>query len=445
MVYHRITSILQGQGLNPTLLRGGLGSIGLKIVGTGLSLLMAVVLARSLGPEGYGIYSYVLAIVTLLALPAQAGLPTLVVRETSKAEARNHWEIMRGLWRWSSAVALFLSFILVLFAFTAATLAPNYFESGYLDTFYWALMLVPLIALGNIRGAALRGLRKVVQGQLPETIIRPGLFVLIFFLFSMTFPQKLTPSIAMATHGLAAGFAFLIGAWLLYRARPMPLRNSQGVEYQTSAWVRTLIPLAVISGISVINAQADILMLGWFRSAEEVGIYRVAASAVGLIGFGMAALTSMLAPHFARLYSEEDACGLQRTVTLGTRAMMALALPVFLVFTLAGAPLLTFAFGEEFSSAYLPLVILSIGNLISVAVGAVGALLNMSGHERYTARGTLIAATVNLLLNSLLIPFWGVVGAALATSGSLALWNLLLWRTAKARVGISSGIIGRLT
>lgn len=444
MRIQQLRSQLQGDGLKATLLRGGLGSLGLKVASTALSLLMAVVLARSLGAEGYGVYAYVMALVTLLALPAQAGLPTLVVRETSKAEASHHWGLMRGLWRWSSRVAITLSLILMIIAWAIAWLVSDHFPPEYINTFYYSLALVPLVALGNLRGAALRGLRKVVQGQLPETILRPGLFVLMVVVAYGIFSQDLTPVLAMALHVLAASLAFLVGAWLLFRARPLPLSNSPQTEYQTSAWVRTILPLALISGISLINAQADILMLGLFRNAEEVGVYRVAASAVALIGFGMTAITSVVAPHFARLYAQADMSSLQHVVSRSAQAMLLLALPVFLAFTLTGKPLLTLIFGAEFSAAYLPLAILAMGNLISVAMGSVGALLNMSGHERDTARGTMIAAVANIALNALLIPCWGAIGAATATAGSLAIWNFILWRSAKVKIGISSGVFGHL-
>lgn len=76
-------------------MRGGLASIAIKVFGLGFSLLTAVVLARVLGPEQYGIYSYVLAIVSILAIPAMFGLPSLIVRETAKAEVKQEWCINR--------------------------------------------------------------------------------------------------------------------------------------------------------------------------------------------------------------------------------------------------------------------------------------------------------------------------------------------------------------
>lgn len=434
---------LQGSELKAALLRGGTGSLCLKVVSTALSLTVAAVLARLLGAEGYGVYAYVMALVTILALPAQAGLPTLVVRETAKAHVAQRWGLMWGLWRWSSRLSLGLSLLLLGCGLVAVWLVGDRFTRQHVSTFYFGLLLVPLVALGNLRSAALRGLRRVLQGQLPETMFRPGLFLLIIATAHLVLPRKITPEVAMASHAAAAAMAFIWGAWFLYRARPPSMKSAPyALEYETHAWRKTIVPLALIAGIGMINAHADTLMLGWFRSAEEVGLYRVAASSAGLLGFGMTALNSVVAPHFARLYAQRNMAQLQQLVTRSAQVMVALALPVFIAFILAGEALLTLAFGNEFATAYIPLIILSFGHLFSVAVGSVGALLNMTGHERSTALGAVVAAGSNVILNAVLIPLLGVSGAALATAGSLVLWNLVLWRAARAQVGISCGLLG---
>src|SRR5690554_7702772 len=94
---NRITQQFQGNSLKSNLMRGGLASIAIKIFGLGLSLLTAIILARTLGPEQYGVYSYVLAIVSILAIPAMFGLPSWIVRETAKAEVKHEWGKMGGV------------------------------------------------------------------------------------------------------------------------------------------------------------------------------------------------------------------------------------------------------------------------------------------------------------------------------------------------------------
>jgi O-antigen/teichoic acid export membrane protein len=164
----------------------------------------------------------------------------------------------------------------------------------------------------------------------------------------------------------------------------------------------------------------------------------VAVSIATLVAFGLQAVTMVVAPHFARLYTQNDMARLQRLVTLSARAILAVALPVVLVLVLFGEPLLRLIFGEEYSGGYTPMAILAGGQLVNAAIGSVGVLLNMTGHERETARGVAIAAAANVALNLLLIPPFGLNGAALATALSMTLWNLVLWQAVRLRLNIDS-------
>src|SRR5690606_38031709 len=179
-----ITAFYSGIGIEGQLLRGGVLSLVVKLMSTVMALVLAIVLARMLGAEGFGIYSFVFALISILAIPAQLGLPNLVVRETAKAQVTKRWDIIKGLWRWASLVALAMSAALMSLGVAAAWLLADEFSSVHLQTLWWGLLLVPLVALGNLRGAALRGLRKVVQGQLPEFILRPLFLVILSLIFN---------------------------------------------------------------------------------------------------------------------------------------------------------------------------------------------------------------------------------------------------------------------
>ena len=434
---------LVGEGLIARLLQGSLGSVAVKVCGMVLSLSLAIVLARTLGPEGYGIYAFVFALISLLAIPAQFGLPALVVRETAKAHVTGQWRLMRGVWRWSTQAAGALSLALGLVAALIAWIFAEHFTQIQLVTFAWGVLLVPLLALGNLRGAALRGLRHVVLGQFPEIVLRPALFLVLVACALVFWPaEDLTSAKAMALHVVAAAAAFGVGAWLLLRARPPGVRNAHQVEYHSRQWLVSVMPLAFIAGMQLINQQIDILMLGIFASAEEVGVYRVAVQGAMLVSFGLTAIGMVTWPYYARLYEKRDMPSFQRVATLSARAMLALALPIAVVFILFGQWLLAFVFGGEYTSAYYPLVILACANVVHAAFGTVGPLLNMTGHERITARGIAIAAGCNVVLNAALIPPFGMLGAATATSLTLVIWNLVLWMSVRRVLRIDSSVFG---
>ena len=438
-----VRKLMSGPGLRAELLRGGVGSIAVKVLGTLLSFAVAVVLARTLGPAGYGIYAYVFALISLLSIPAQFGLPVLVTRETAKAHVNREWEVMRGVWRWATLGSCALALVLALGAGAIAWFFAARFTELQLITFAWGLLLVPLLALGKLRGAALRGLRYVVQGQLPEMMLRPAFFLLLLaFLFVLWPEDGLTSAKAMALHVVAAATAFGVGAWLLMRARPAEVRGVDEVAYRHRQWFFSTMPLAFIAGMQLITQQTDLLMLGIFLTAEEVGVYRVAMQGAVLVSFGLTAIGMVTWPYYARLYEKGDMAAFQRVATLSARAMLALALPVAAIFILFGQWLLAFVFGSEYVSAYYPLVILACANVIHAGFGTVGPLLNMTGYESITARGIAIAAGCNVVLNAAFIPLFGMLGAAVATSIALVIWNFILWFSVRRILQVDSSALG---
>ena len=98
-------------------------------------------------------------------------------------------------------------------------------------------------------------------------------------------------------------------------------------------------------------------------------------------------------------------------------------------------------FGEEYADGRIALAILCVGQLTNALVGSVGFLLNMTGNERDVAKGFAIAAIINIALNLVLIPLFGIEGAAFATAVSMMVWNVLLYRQARAKLGIDSSVM----
>lgn len=444
MLSKSLASLLgQPETLRGRLIRGGLGSLALKLGSTALGFLLAILLARTLGPEGYGVYAFVIAIISLLAIPTQLGLPQLVVRETAKAQAAEAWGLMSGLWRWSTlAVWLFTAVVLAL-AFVGLLLFGDRLDALTRTTFITGLLLVPLIALGNLRGAALRGLSHVVAGQLPETVFRPGILIaLCLIVILVSSSQTLSAATAMGLHALAAAIAFSLGAWLLWRARPIELASHPAPVYAAREWTASAWPLALTSGLFAVNAQLGVLLLVLFEASEAVGIYKVATAVATLIPFGLSAVNLVVMPYFARLHAQGDRARLQKLVTLSARAILALALPVTLVFVFFGKPLLTLAFGPDYGVGHKALAILAIGQMVNAGMGSVGVLLNMTGHERDTLRGVAVAAVTNILFGLVLIPAFGLEGAAVATAVTLVIWNLLLRRAVWRRIQIETVAFG---
>lgn len=435
-------ALFHADNLRAQLLRGGAGSVGLKVASVALGLALAIVLARILGPSDYGVYVYVYALVSLLAIPAQFGLPALVIRETAKAEANFQWGLMRGLWRWAGLCALGMAFAIGIVSAAVAWMFVGNFSGVELTTFWWGLVLVPLLALGSLRGAALQGLRKVVRGQLPELLIRPALLVLFVLVVSVLRHGSLPPDQAMALHVLAAAAAFGFGAVLLWRERPLALAESPRPIYDARHWLMSVLPLGLIAGMWVIYTQIDVVLLGVFGTSSDVGVYRVAAQGALLVPLGLSAVGMVTMPYFARFHALGDLVRFQQVATAGARASLLFALPIALVFFVFGSLILRLVFGSAYMSGYLPLAILSAAQLVNCGFGIIWPLLEMSGFERDAAKGMVIAAVCNTVLNAIMIPHYGMTGAAIATGTTLIIQNVVMWGLVRHRLGVDSSALG---
>lgn len=428
--------------LRAHLIRGATGVLALNVTNALLALATGVLLARALAPSGYGVYAYALAWIQLLLIPTTVGLPALVTREVAIYGAHRDWSRLRGLLLRANQVVLALSLALMLLAGGATWLIAGSHEPSS-TTLWLALPLLPLLGLAALRGACLRGLHRVLFAQLPETVVRPTLFLGLIGTIWL-FGARLTPERAMGAQVFAVTGAFLLGAVLLWRCLPREV-GSATPAYATRAWAASALPFLLMGGLNLINYQTDLIMLGWFRSAGEVGVYRVAGVGAGLVVFVLGAANALLAPSIAALYARGERHRLQRIMTQSARLVLLCALPVALVLILFGRRSLAAIFGDEYAVGATALAILAAAQLANAATGSVGQLLSMTGHERDAARGIGLSALVNLALNALLIPRWGMNGAAAATAASLITWNVLLALLVHRRLGLHSTALGTPT
>lgn len=437
-----IKAKLTGQSDKSRLLRGGIGALAIKIVSTLLGLVSSIVLTRALGVEQFGAYTYVFSLIALLSVPTQFGMTTLVVRETAKAEANKTWGVMKGLWKWTNLVSLGLSVVIITLCFIYINFIPSTSSTLDKSSYLLALVSLPFIALSSLRSASLQGLRKIVKGQTPESLIKPFSMITMVAIAWYYSDVGLQASDAVFYNVVATVFAFIIGIGLLQREKPNEVNRQQVTEYKKEEWIKSVIPLSLLQGVLVINSQTDLLMLGMFANEIEVGLYRVAFQGAALTTLGLTAVASMAMPYMARYHSQSRIDKLAYLSVMSARASMLLALPALIVFAFYGKELLSLLFGESFAGSYMILLILTGSQFLNAFFGTSGRVLNMSGLENVTLKTMFLATAVNVLLNAVLIPFYGAVGAAVATATSIVLRNIILWVVLRELVGIDSTALG---
>ena len=430
------------ESLGATLVKGVVGTAGVKVAHAAITFATAALLAQALGPARYGIFSLVLAFVALLTIPSELGIPGLAVREVAVTNAHKDWDHMRGFIVWSHRLVAVTCVALIAVGAACLLLWGDHLSPVKRACMWLGLILVPVLSFGALRDSMLRGLRKVVLGQLPQQVIRPAVILVLLLIYLHAETGVRSPVVVMSLHITSVALAFCFGLYFFLNARPIELSGAQS-KFKSAAWLKSSIPFGLSAALQLINGRTDVLTLGFFRTDAEIGIYRVASQMAAIVVFALLSVNMIQGPHIAHLFSKGDMQMLQKMITRSAQAVMLFALPVVLVIVVFGEFIIRIVFGPEYESAYVPLVILCVGQLVNASMGSVGALLNMTGHERDTTKSILVAAVVNVALNLSLVPLWGIIGAAVATASTLIVWNLIMWHKVRARIGIEPSLFFR--
>jgi len=402
------------------------GSFLIRIVYTLFGFINSVLLARFLGAEQYGVYIFALSIVALLSIPTQFGMPMLVVREFAAFQANKQWGLMKGLGLRSHQFVLVVSAIICSCAATWLWINPdNYAENKQLALLI-SLALVPILSLGSLRDAMLRGLRHVILAQLPESFIRPLLLMmgLLSAIYFFQFQAKVNNILIF--YIICSVIAFLIGWYLFNKHKPEEL-EATAAAFDSQLWFKAAFPIGLTSAMQVVSGELSILYLGFLSLDSEIAFFRIAVLASAVIAIFMQVSDSIVAPYFSRFFHQKKYREIESLIKKVCILTTALTIPVFIVFITTGEWLISSFYGDSYKSAYYPLIILSFGQLLNAAIGPVALLLVMSGQQKLVTWGTLFSLSVNITLHIILVPIYGMIGAAIASSVSLVLWNIILW------------------
>jgi O-antigen/teichoic acid export membrane protein len=408
------------------------------LLGTLLSLLTSISLARLLGPEGFGQYALVMAWLALAALPVVAGIPQLITREVASYSQSRNWGLYRGVFRAANVWVIFVSGILLGAYFLADWVGGWFYEKGKWSLLGIVILLLPIRGFNAIRNGAIRGLGFPSLSELPGQVMQPlVLLMLIVILISF---DDLTVRMVL-TIQVAAGVITLVAATVLYRrVRPSTISGYTPL-YQCKAWSRALLPFTLMGMLGTLSTQVGVVVLGFLGTDEGVAAFRVAERGAHVTALSLVLVNMVIAPSIVRVYKEGDVMELQRLSRRTARGAFVMTLLLATGLVVLGKPIIDLVFGVEYVDiAYLPMVVLVLGQLVNVAFGSVGLLLSMSGHERLTLLGQFAGLVTIVVLALLLIPKYNELGAAIAAAGGLVVWNCVLGFAVARRLKIRPGI-----
>jgi len=383
--------------------------------------LIQIVFARWMGSVEYGEFVYVFTWIQVLALLCGLGLTTGVLRFVPQYSEAHEWGLLRGLIRRSRQLTFGTGAIVtILGSLLLLLLQPDGIN---VNTFVFGLVGLPLFALFTLQTEIIRSTQRIVWAYTPSMLLQPILFIGIAFLV-LKVSGILTSITVMGSVALAILVVLWVQNWGIQRTLPDEVASNLA-SYETKNWLRVSFPLLIITGFSVIQNQADILLVGSFLSPGEVGIYVAATKTALFASFALIAVNAIAVPVIASLYTRRDFLGLQRLTNYSTFYTFSASVIIGLLILVFGRFILGW-FGSEFKIGYLPLVTLTLGQVFNASAGPVGALMIMTGHQKQAAKVLGFSLIFDLILLRFLLPRFGLLGAAIATTVTMFLWNFWL-------------------
>ena len=184
-------------------------------------------------------------------------------------------------------------------------------------------------------------------------------------------------------------------------------------------------PLAVTSIIALVMAWTDTVMLGYFYGSKVVGVYNVAVPIAKQLSMFLGFIAFIYGPFCSSLYARNKISEIGRIYQILTKWVMFGALPLFVIVFVFPKAVINILFGHDYLAAASALRILSFAFLINVMLGLNGYTLIVFGNTRFLFFAGLVGGTTNILLNYLLIPRYGMVGAAVASATAIIILNAL--------------------
>jgi len=411
-VVTRIDGLVSGKGEGSAAGRITLFAFMVRIANAAIAFISQVLLARWMGAFEYGIFVLVWVTMIIVGNLSCLGFHTSVIRFVPEYREKGRLAELRGI--------LLTSRLFVLFASTAIAAAgaaglwffSDRVESYYVVPFYLGIVCLPMIALSDVLQGIARANAWATSALAPTYLIRPVL-ILVFMAGAVLLGQDADATTAILA-AIMATYATTIYQLLNVTTRIDRKIAAGPRTVSLRFWIAVSLPIFLVESFFFLITNADVLMVGFYLTPHDVAVYYATVKTLAIAHFVYFAVKAGVAQRYAHLAhdgSGQLARFARETVNWTFWPTLVLAMVILLL----GKPML-FLFGPGFDAGYPLLFVLILGVVARAAVGPAESLLTMSGHQNICAAAYACTLALNIGLNAVLIPQFGLWGAAIATA-----------------------------
>ena len=427
----------------PAILVSILGSL----LGAVLQFSLRAVTARWMGQEGYGEFTLGLAVCTVLATLCGLGMSGYLARGLAQRLAVGDRAGGKRVACLSFIVALGASVATAFTLFVFAGSLSEAFGGGgdFAVTIRVLCPLVPILVGLSLLEAFGRGLQKVWYyvgvGSILPAVLRMSSVTMAVLAGVAQVTQVAT------WYLIGSGAAILIGAFLM-RKDVLCVFSAQGWGEHDRHVVTFASAMLGSQALGIMRARSDTLLMGLMLSMGQVGLYGAALSIAALAQIGLSAVNQVLMPWLASEYALGKPERLRETYKSASVAAFCLTLPVLLCLLMSAEDAVVLLFGKDYLPAALPLQILVVGYFVNSATGSFGVAFIAAGEPGWNMIVTTVGVISSVILLLLLVPNFGLTGAAVAMTSSLVLsaltgafiaamrLSLIPWSSRHLRLGL---------
>ena len=400
-----------------------------SIVGLVFGLLTSVVIARTLGPDRYGEYSYLNWLTTTLTVLTGLGFPMALVKLISDGSGRANQPPIQGLlgvalWRAGTASALAM-----LMALAIALAFPIPFKAHHFALA--SLTTVPSV-LAACYGAAINGLEAYGPTTRVSIVVAVLQFGLTLTVLSLGGGIGALLSVGLVGAVVSMAWLRVINNRLIDSgSSPVP----QDLRTGMARYARDMIVIILLDAI--VWKRSELFFLERFWGMRTVGFYSMA--------FGIAekamrlphSLYGSLFPTFSNLSAARDSAGVERLMCAGTRLVSVIVMPIGFTLALMAGPFVELVYGAEYAPAAGALAAIMLVNVVGAATGVAVMALYGIGEQRVVLIKDGIGAGINIALNLALTSRYGLWGAVLANSAAQMVSCAIVWHHVRRRFDLT--------
>lgn len=401
---------------------GGAINLAGKIVSNGISFIYMIVLVRLLGTDVFGLYMLGMTIFTFIGIVCRLGLDAGVIKFISAYKGINDEKRIKGIFISALLLVLAASLLMIPIVFF---LSEPLFDAGFhkpelFGVVKYLSISLPFWSIMHVALGFTLGLKKMSYFVYGHNFLFPTLNLILAIIFlHLGFGLY---GVILA-HVLAVISVFI--ASLFFVKICFPEFDKFEFNYMGGELLRVSIPLSFVFFLNFLANWTDTLMIGFFKLSRDVGIYTGAMKTALITCLILTSLDSIFAPFISDLHNRGEIEKLEKIFKIITQWIFIAGLGIFLFILLQPKQILLL-FGAGFDEGVPCLIILSFAQFCNAAVGSVGLILAMTGKQKLLMTSIFFACSINICLNYILIPLYGIIGAAIATGTSTIFLNLLM-------------------